>query len=185
MLIQNQSNSSISSHLLVKYEIPYRLYHVKAKEQVISSTRANMIHPSLPDWFLYEYQVKVINLNDKNVLHVSGTGSGKTETVHFHIFKNIAKDTFRQVLAVYPTNILAQQQFECIDKYAKLFNLNASFLSGATASKSGSKDVEIITTNPTFILDQMLSIKLYNSFPQDFKDLKYILFDEIHIYKSR
>ena len=67
----------LSEPFLTKYEIPHRFYHVDAKEQILSSIRANMIHPSLLDWFLYEYQVNVINLQNKNVLLVSGTGSGK------------------------------------------------------------------------------------------------------------
>ena len=185
MQVADQQDDCISSSFLSKYEIPYRVYHVDAKEQIISSTRANMIHHSLPDWYLYEYQVKVINLENKNVLLVSGTGSGKTEAAYFHIFKNIQKGIHRQVLAVYPTNILAHQQFERIDKYAKLFGYSASFLAGETAHKVSSKKAEIITTNPAFILDQMLSKKRFQQFQEDYTQLKYILFDEIHMYNSR
>ena len=67
-------------------------------------------------------------LQNKNILLVSGTGSGKTEAAYFHIFKNIQKGVLRQVLAVYPTNILAHQQFDRINKYANLFGFSASFL---------------------------------------------------------
>ena len=185
MLAHESTPSCLSSSFLAKYEIQHRLYHVEAKVQNISSTRANMIHPSLPNWFLYEYQLKVIHLNDKNVLLVSGTGSGKTEAAYFHIFKNIEKDKYRQVLAIYPTNILAHQQYERIDKYAKVFGYKASFLAGETARKNSSKEAEIITTNPAFILDQMLSKTRFLHFMEDFKDLKYVLFDEIHMYNSR
>ena len=71
MQVADQQDDCISSSFLSKYEISYRVYHVDAKEQIISSTRANLIHHSLPDWSLYEYQVKVINLENKNVLLVS------------------------------------------------------------------------------------------------------------------
>ena len=185
MQVLKNQDDCLSSSFLSKYEIPYRVYHVEAKEQVLSSTRANMIHPSLPDWFLYEYQVKVITLKNKNVLLVSGTGSGKTEAAYFHIFKNIQKNIHRQVLAVYPTNILAHQQLKRIDKYARLFGISASFLAGETAHKASSKDAEIITTNPAFIMDQMLSKKRFLQFKKDYANLRYILFDEIHMYNSR
>ena len=185
MLVQDQSDNCISASFLTKYEIPYRAYHVEAKEQTISTTRANTVHPNLPDWFLYEYQLKVINLQNKNVLLVSGTGSGKTEAAYFHIFKNITKGIMRQVLAVYPTNILAHQQFDRINKYAQLFGFSASFLAGETARRVNAKEAEIITTNPAFILDQMLHKKKFQLFQEDYKDLKFILFDEIHMYNSR
>ena len=185
MQVQNLPDECISSSFLTKYEIPYRVYHVEAKEQTISSTRANLVHPSLPDWFLYEYQLKVIKLKNKNVLLVSGTGSGKTEAAYFHILKNIDKGIMRQVLAVYPTNILAHQQFDRINNYAKLFGIKASFLAGETVSKAASKEAEIITTNPAFILDQMLSKKRFLQFQEDYVNLKFVLFDEIHMYNSR
>ena len=185
MLGDKQVSNSLSSSFLEKYEISHRIYHIEAKEQVVSTIRANMIHPSLPEWYLYEYQVNVINLKDKNILLVSGTGSGKTEAAYFNIFKNIQKSVHRQVLAVYPTNILAQQQFERINKYAGLFGFTASFLSGETVTKANSKNAEVITTNPAFILDQMLSKNRYNTFLSEFQNLKFILFDEIHMYNSR
>ena len=185
MQIQKISNESTSAPFLAKYEVSHRIYHFNAKKQTISSTRANMIHPALPSWFLYEYQLKVINLKDKNVLLVSGTGSGKTEAAYFHILKNIKHGIYRQVLAIYPTNILAHQQFDRIDKYAKLFNCSASFLAGETARKADSKNAEIITTNPAFILDQMLSKKRFDQFKEDYSHLKFVLFDEIHMYNSR
>lgn len=185
MLVQKETDSCISFPFLTKYEIAHRIYHFEAKKQTVSSVRANMIHPSLPGWFLYEYQLKVINLKNKNVLLVSGTGSGKTEAAYFHIFKNIEQGIYRQVLAIYPTNILAHQQFDRIDKYARLFNLSASFLAGETARKVDSKNAEIITTNPAFILDQMLSKKRFKQFQEDFVHLKFVLFDEIHMYNSR
>lgn len=181
----SEDSNCISNPFLVKYEITHRVYHVNAKEQVVSTIRANQIHSSLPDWFLYEYQVNVINLKNKNVLLVSGTGSGKTEAAYFHILKNIEKKIFCQVLAIYPTNILAEQQFERIQTYAKLLGFTASFLAGQTASKSDSKKAEIITTNPAFILDQLLTKNRYNQFLEDFKRLKFVLFDEIHMYNSR
>lgn len=179
-----QSNC-ISEKFLLQFEIPHRIFHIDAKTQVLSSIRANDIHPSLPNWFLYEYQINVINLKDKNVLLVSGTGSGKTEAAYFHILKNIKRGVLRQVLAVYPTNILAQQQFERISNYASLFGFTASFLSGETASRVNSKQAEIITSNPAFILDQMLSNKRYKEFLSDYEDLKFVLFDEIHMYNLK
>ncbi|MFV2014540.1 MAG: helicase-related protein, partial [Candidatus Heimdallarchaeota archaeon] len=66
------------------------------------------------------------------------------------------------------------------------FNLNSKFLAGETVNRHDKNIVfELITTNPSFIIDQFLNKSRYYKFKDEFKYLQYLIFDEIHMYNAR
>ncbi|OLS25171.1 MAG: putative ski2-type helicase [Candidatus Heimdallarchaeota archaeon LC_3] len=163
------------------------IFTLEGTTQVFSEVYAKQLDQRLPDIQLYQYQAKVYQAikSGNNVLVVSGTGSGKTEACFFPLFSMVEPKKIGQVLAIYPTNVLAWQQQQRLQEYSSWFGLKIHQWSGETMKESKVPDGEIITTNPNFLLDNFKSKDRFASFKDWFKDLETIIFDEIHMYDAR
>ena len=195
------ANKMVESNSINRYNISVRtvddleirnmaklIFTVKGTLQQTSNIKASDIDSRLPDFYLYKYQKSVFDIlmsEDVNLLLVSGTGSGNTEACILPLLCQLRKNIIGQILAVYPTNVLAHQQQQRIEEYAKNFNLKVEYWSGDTIKFNPTPTAEIITTNPNFLLYNFKTKSRLQKFENIFEKLNTIIFDEIHMYDSR
>ncbi len=148
----------------------------------------------LPNQNLYIHQERSYNsLKDgKNVILISGTGSGKTEAWFLFTAAEKAK-----TLVVYPTLALSNDQIERLRDYSTALGLKAVILDsvhrkelvnrlgrkGAIAELSTS---DLVVTNPAFLMNDLKRVVTGRSFLIEFiNKLKLLVLDEFDFYGPR
>jgi DEAD/DEAH box helicase domain-containing protein len=119
---------------------------------------------------LYKHQIDTFNsLNDqRNVILISGTGSGKTEAwLIYSLCKNV------KTLVIYPTKSLENDQFERIKKITKVNIVDKD-------NNNIDLNSKVILTNPAYL---MKSIKSGKGKLIDFlREISLIVIDEFSFY---
>ncbi|MEM0374345.1 MAG: DEAD/DEAH box helicase, partial [Sulfolobales archaeon] len=135
---------------------------------------------------LYKYQEESLKLikDGKNVVIISGTGTGKTEAFLIPLL-DLAMKGERSVL-IYPTRALGRDQFGRISKITnELFGINVGIFDGDTPEKERIR----ISRNPPQILittPDMLHIGLALSerYRRIIRSAQHFVFDELHVYEG-
>ncbi len=138
---------------------------------------------------LYSHQYKMYNLvnNKKNVVIVTPTASGKSLSYNLPIINNILINKDIKALYIFPTKALSQDQLNGINKILNLLKqkINVNIYDGDTTPSLRAKirnKSNIIITNPDMLHSGILpNHTLWNNF---FENLKYVVIDEMHIYKG-
>lgn len=160
----------------------------------------------LENKFLYRHQYEAISKvkENKGFILTSGTGSGKTLSFLSGIFDSLLreKDLKGEIkgvkaILVYPMNALVNSQYEEIESYTKSykqfnkseFPISCMYYTGDSNEeqrniiKNG--NVNIILTNYMmleYILTRSGDKELRDSI---FKNIEFLVFDEIHMYRGR
>jgi len=144
----------------------------------------------------YKHQYKAWEniLNNKNCIVATGTGSGKTECYLYPIYNFVLtkKDSKIKTIILYPLKALTKNQYDRIiddiNYLNKKYNQNISckILDG-DLSKDEKEDVilnppDILLTNYV-MLDRILIDPKYKNILSNL-DLKYLILDEIHVYRG-
>lgn len=169
-------------------------------------TKDNIIDSSLNDVFkgfdLYRHQVEAIKkgVEGKSFIVTSGTGSGKSLTFLATIFSDLLKYEYTsgiKAILVYPMNALINSQGNEIEKYAenyfkqtgKKFPITFEKYTGQEASK---ERIEVRDNPPDILLTNYMMLELMMTRASErtmresiFKNLKYLVFDELHTYRGR
>ena len=148
---------------------------------------------------LYKHQVEAIKqgVDEQSFIVTSGTGSGKSLTFLATIFDYLLKNKKGQkgikAILVYPMNALINSQEEEIKKYAE--NYGDDFLI-TFAKYTGQEDSDardkIRAEEPDIILTNYMMLELIMTRASEdmvrksiFRNLKYLVFDELHTYRGR
>ena len=148
---------------------------------------------------LYSHQVEAFNLvqNGKNVVIATGTASGKTLCFTLPILNDVLQNPNNTALFVYPTKALANdQRTNFSDLLESLLlaagndnrtipTINAEIYDGDTPShkrKYIRQKARWILTNPDMLHTSILPH--HTLWQQYFQSLKFIVFDELHIYRG-
>jgi len=171
------------------------LEHLPAKEACLAE---------FPDWLnsglidilrkdeishLYSHQasaLKAIN-EGKNVVTVTPTASGKTLCYNLPVLDAIIKKPESRAIYLFPTKALSQDQLgelyrmiEALDESVKTFTYDGD--TPVSARSSIRKQGQIVVTNPDMLHTGILPH--HTKWHQLFQNLKYIVMDEIHIYRG-
>lgn len=149
---------------------------------------------------LYQHQEDAIRIgqSNKDFVVTSGTGSGKSLTFLANIFDHVLKNPGKGIKAVlvYPMNALINSQEEELKKfeenckiYADAFGISFKKYSGQeneTARKLVRDELpDIILTN-YMMLELIMTREGESGMRESMaKDLKFLVFDELHTYKGR
>ncbi|KAA0257071.1 DEAD/DEAH box helicase [Deferribacter autotrophicus] len=139
---------------------------------------------------LYSHQAKAYKLikEGKNVLITTPTASGKTLCYNLPILEDIYLNGSK-ALYLFPIKALGYDQKEKLEDFANkipLFDFKVEVIDGDTDKKKRRK----ILTNPPDIIISNVDILHYSILPKItewetfLKDLKYIVVDELHIYRG-
>jgi hypothetical protein len=153
-------------------------------------------------WSIYKHQTEaIVKGNDEQSFVVtSGTGSGKSltyiSTIFNFLFKNQGKPGVKAII-VYPLNALINSQEAALvdfeDNYKKRTSKNLPFTFAKYTGQEKQVDREKVIANPpdilltNYMMLELLMVRkadeiLRNSF---LDNLKYLVFDELHVYKGR
>ncbi len=158
--------------------------------QLRSSKRGS----KLAELRLYSHQERSLRSlkEGKNVVLISGTGSGKTEAWFLYTATSKAK-----TLVVYPTLALSNDQIQRLKDYSLALGLKATILDavhrkelvnlrgrkGAIAELASS---DLIVTNPAFLMSDVKRLTSGKSYLADFiNQLDLLVIDEFDFYGPR
>lgn len=134
---------------------------------------------------VYKYQEEAINkiLDRRNILIISGTGTGKTEAFLIPIL-NFAINGEKSVL-IYPTKALARDQLNRICKLIKNLPIRVGVIDGDTPRIERNRiyedPPEILITNPDML---HLGLAMSRKFSEAIRQADHFVFDEIHVYEG-
>ncbi len=139
---------------------------------------------------LYTHQVDAINAvgRGENVVIVTSTASGKTYCYVIPILEDLIKRPDDRMLLIYPTKALAQDQlrrFNQINDKENDFTYFAGTYDGDTPTDLRRKlrdNGNLILTNPDMLHQGILPN--HSKWAQFFSRLKYVVTDEIHMYRG-
>ena len=151
---------------------------------------------------LYRHQVEAIKLGSagKSFIVTSGTGSGKSLTFLATIFSDLLSNTYSsgvKAILVYPMNALINSQEEEINKYAENYTKETGkdfpiSFAKYTGQESATERNDIRSNPPDIILTNYMMLELLMTRASEdkmrdsiFKNLKYLVFDELHTYRGR
>jgi len=152
-------------------------------------------------WNLHKHQVEAIEKGTKEqgFIVTSGTGSGKSLTyitpILDHLFKNPSSGV--KAIIVYPLNALINSQEKALQNFSDTYksrtgkdfeNLFAKY----TGQESQEVRLGIIENPPAILLTNYMMLELIMVRKGDenlrnsiLKNLKFLVFDELHTYKGR
>jgi superfamily II DNA/RNA helicase len=165
-----------------------------------------ILHPELAHIFkgfsLFRHQVEAITKGSEGSDYVvtSGTGSGKSliflASIFDHLLKN-KKDKGIRAVIVYPMNALINSQSEEINKFRDNYqHVTGKEFPITYAQYTGQEDKNererIKNELPDIILTNYMMLELILTRSQEyvirnsmFKNLKYLVYDELHTYRGR
>ena len=143
--------------------------------------------------FLYSHQLESLRAleSGRNLILISGTGSGKTEAWFFYAVKG------RKTLVLYPTLALANDQIRRLQDYSKALGVNPQIIDAKRkellASSLGShglrevlSSADLVITNPAFLMVDLKKLPTRGSYLKEFMSkLDLIVLDELDFYGPR
>ena len=139
------------------------------------------------DFDLYSHQTEAINWinNGKNVIAVTPTASGKSLVYTIPFLEAVHKNPDVKALFMFPTKALANDQLFALESAGSGLMTVATYdgdVSSYQKTKIRSNFPNAIFTNPDEIHHGILNTA--ENWQDFFKNLKYIILDDIHIYKG-
>lgn len=136
-----------------------------------------------------EIQKKTIPyvLNGEDVLVIGPTASGKTESVLIPVFNNIKEENLEpmSVLYISPLKALINDMYNRINKWGEYFNISCTKWHGDVSKYKKDKFIKE-PTDFLLITPESLEVILFNkSFEKKkriFKNIKYVIIDEVHYF---
>jgi len=138
---------------------------------------------------LYSHQAEALQAinNGQNVVVVTPTASGKTLCYNLPVLDAIIKKEQSRAIYLFPTKALSQDQLgelyrlvEQLDTQIKTFTYDGD--TPVSARSAIRKQGHIVVTNPDMLHTGILPH--HTKWNQLFQNLKYIVMDEIHIYRG-
>ncbi|MFX1419398.1 MAG: DEAD/DEAH box helicase [Promethearchaeota archaeon] len=139
---------------------------------------------------LWRHQVEAINniLEGKNTVIVTSTASGKSLCYNLPVLESILREPTTTALYLFPTKALARDQFTVLINLLQETNIKENRL-GVYDGDVESDEKKQILSNANIIITNPYGLHYYLPwFKQKWiricKNLKYIVLDEIHIYRG-
>ncbi len=138
---------------------------------------------------LYSHQAEAWELarQGKNFTVVTPTASGKTLTYNIPVLEQIIRDKSSKAMYIFPTKALSQDQMnelheliDVLEEDIKVFTFDGD--TPADARKAIRKQGNIIVTNPDMLHQGIMPH--HTKWMQFFQNLKYVVIDEMHIYRG-
>jgi DEAD/DEAH box helicase domain-containing protein len=132
---------------------------------------------------LYPFQMKAIEAlrEGKNVVITAPTGFGKTEAFAIPMLERVASDG--KAIVVYPTKALARDQESKLKFYASSLSLQVVRFDGDSNQQERrtvlSGKADIILSNPDMVDYHLRNTQAFRDIAEE---LRFLAFDELHIY---
>lgn len=141
---------------------------------------------------LYSHQAEMFRLaqQGENVVITTSTASGKTLGFLLPVLQEILRNPRTRAMFIYPTKALASDQYKALQPVLEYFGegrISAGVYDGDTAPAERSRirrSANIILTNPEMINGSFLPNHSRYGFDLFFANLRYVVIDELHIYRG-
>lgn len=138
---------------------------------------------------LYSHQAQAVEMvrNNRNVVLVTPTASGKTLCYNLPVLNRILEEPETRALYIFPTKALAQDQMH--EVHSLISDLKADIKTytydGDTpddARQAIRKQGHVVVTNPDMLHAGILPH--HTKWQKLFANLKYVVIDELHVYRG-
>ncbi|MEN6318727.1 MAG: DEAD/DEAH box helicase [Syntrophaceae bacterium] len=201
ILVASMSTLTIKEIVSRKKNDRRFMENVRALKQIPSSEGhfadfPDWIHPQLRSVLvkrgltqLYSHQADAVNLvrNNRNVVLVTPTASGKTLCYNLPVLNRILEEPETRALYLFPTKALAQDQMH--EVHSLISDLRADIKTytydGDTpddARQAIRKQGHVVVTNPDMLHAGILPH--HTKWQKLFVSLKYVIIDELHVYRG-
>ncbi|MFX1392041.1 MAG: DEAD/DEAH box helicase [Promethearchaeota archaeon] len=171
------------------------IQHIPKKEAAFGKLKKSL-KKRLQIWLdnnkikLWEHQAEAINaiLEEKNTVIVTSTASGKSLCYNLSVLQTILEEPKTTALYVFPTKALARDQFAVLSKLMADTNIKTNRI-GIYDGDVEPNEKRQVLANANIIFTNPYGLHFYLPwFKQKWmricKNLKYIVLDEIHIYRG-
>jgi len=154
------------------------------------------LHDSLMNWVLkknirlWSHQADAINhiLKGRNVVIATSTSSGKSFCYNLPVLSSISKKSDTTALYIFPRKALTQDQYTELIKITENLRLDKNLV-GIYDGDTSSEKKRQIRKNANIIMTNPYALHMYLGFFTQLwqricRNLKYIVIDEIHLYKG-
>lgn len=157
------------------------------------------LHPDIQDFLsgqniksLYTHQAEAFShaMAGENIVITTPTASGKSLCFYLPVVQEILKDPVTRAIFIYPTKALAADQYRALIPWMEALGehrLSVGVYDGDTPPAERKRIREranIILTNPDMLNGSMLPNHSKYGFDFIFSNLKYIILDELHVYRG-
>lgn len=141
---------------------------------------------------LYSHQGEMFTraIKGESLVITTGTASGKSLAFYLPVIQRILENPSRRAIFIYPTKALTKDQLRNIVSFVEYFGdqrIQAGIYDGDTPPIERTRireQANIILTNPDMINASFLPNHNRYSFPHLFRNLDYIVIDELHAYRG-
>ncbi|KAB7672969.1 DEAD/DEAH box helicase [Bacillus sp. B1-b2] len=161
--------------------------NVPLPDDISASIKAALQKRGINSLYTHQYtSYKAIRQN-KSVVAVTPTASGKTLCYNLPVIQTIAENNLARALYIFPTKALAQDQKSELNELIESAELqiNSYTYDGDTPAsirQKVRKAGHIVITNPDMLHSAILPH--HTKWVSLFENLKYIVIDELHIYRG-
>lgn len=191
--------NAVKKLLLQKENVKYKLFK-ESEANYGSAVEKLNLHPAIKRFLrgkniarLYEFQERAIEaiLEDKNVVIVAPTASGKTEAFALPVVQKILEEKKSGIeinavkaLFIYPTKALARDQMQKLRAVEEATGVRFAVYDGDTTPAQRKKILEsppdILITNPDML--HLHLMRRYSDFRRLILTARFVVLDEIHEY---
>ncbi|MGC8621813.1 MAG: DEAD/DEAH box helicase [Caldisphaera sp.] len=179
----NKYGSKLSHIYTEKQEFPELGPNINDIEFLSDAIRKSLIEYGIIKLYKFQYDSIKSILNGKDTIIVAGTGTGKTEGFLIPVLEKATND--KRSLLLYPTKSLARDQIFRIKQLSENLGISFGILDGDTPLSERKKIYEnpplLLVSNPDMV---HYDLSLNKKSKSIFKDLDYIILDEMHVYKG-
>ncbi len=139
---------------------------------------------------LYKYQYEALETfrRGRDIVIVSGTGTGKTEAFLIPVVEALSRESSARgprAVIIYPTKALARDQIARMERVAAAVGLRLGVLDGDTPRSMRSKiyadPPDILVTNPDLL---HYGMAFSGNIKRLVRNTEYVVLDEFHVYRG-
>ena len=152
--------------------------------------RSFLLKQNIQSLYIHQAETFCEAVNGKNIVITTPTASGKSLCFYLPVIQEILQNPVTRAIFVYPTKALAADQYRALKPWIEYFGehrLSAGVYDGDTPPDERKRIREranIILTNPDMLNGSMLPNHSKYGFDFIFSNLKYIVLDELHVYRG-
>ena len=149
-----------------------------------------LVKQNIQSLYIHQAETFCEAVNGKNIVITTPTASGKSLCFYLPVIQEILQNPVTRAIFVYPTKALAADQYRALKPWIEYFGeyrLSAGVYDGDTPPDERKRIREranIILTNPDMLNGSMLPNHSKYGFDFIFANLKYIVLDELHVYRG-
>lgn len=181
----------MKGNIIYKKTIPEKaLIYAEFPSNLHPDIQSFLVKQNIQSLYIHQAETFCEAVNGKNIVITTPTASGKSLCFYLPVIQEILQNPVTRAIFVYPTKALAADQYRALKPWIEYFGehrLSAGVYDGDTPPDERKRIREranIILTNPDMLNGSMLPNHSKYGFDFIFANLKYIVLDELHVYRG-